>query len=98
MGHHGLQDVLAGVQLRFLLVWAHSVANLFFTEANRCLESRLHVVIELILVWGGLYLELSLGNLGQQRDLVGAAGGKISVLKQVLVVAQLLHCLLRQQS
>jgi len=87
VGYHRKQDVLASVELRLLFVAAHCEAHIVLTEAYSGLESGHFISRELFWNVSGLHLELHLGNLSQQRYLIGATGCKVAILKQVFVVA-----------
>ena len=69
--HHSHQDMLAGKELRLLFVPADGEAHFLAAKCHRCLEASVLVATwDLLRVLLGFHLELSLRDLGQQRDLI----------------------------
>ena len=83
--------MLARIKLRLFLVAPHSVAHLYLAELQDGRESRHLVFPRILILVSGLRLELTLGDLSEQRNFVRAAGYEVAVLEQVLVVALVSH-------
>lgn len=101
LGAHRLQNMLASVQFRLFLVFPNCISNFLAIYLQGCHELSHFVARDAIRLLGcWLVLELRLGNLRKQGDLIGAAGGKVAILKEPLVEPQGVNpqpCLLFQQ-
>ena len=92
--NHGTKDVLACVQLGLFLVPPDCKADVFLTKAYRGLKPGHFITCKFLLrSWTRLNLKLHLGDLRKQRYFIRATCCKVSIFKQIFVIAKTTYSL-----